>query len=86
MIGFEYFFQEKTLNVELEGNKIPKANLKCTCRFIRLLNLDTVRAMSRTNREIQIQNEFEYENNFKQCLLIIERKTSQLDLKRSYNF
>ena len=40
----------KTLHVE--GNKIPKANLKCICRFTRftgLLNLDTVRAMSRTD-------------------------------------
>ena len=44
--GFEYF-KEKTLHVE--GNKIPKANLKCTCRFTRLLNLDTVHQMSGTN-------------------------------------
>ena len=51
LIGFEYFW-ETTLHVE--GNKIPKANLKCTCRFTRFLNLDTVRAMSRTNRERQI--------------------------------
>ena len=44
----------------------------------RLLNLDTVRAMSRTNRELQIKNVFEYENEFKQCLLIFKYKTSQL--------
>ena len=52
LIGFEYFFRKKTLPVE--GNKILKANLKCTCRFTRLLSLDTVRIMSRTNRERQI--------------------------------
>ena len=34
-------------------------------------------------RELQIQNEYEYENDFKQCLLNIKYKTSQL--KRSYN-
>ena len=34
----------------VEGNKIPKANFKCACRFTRLLNLDTVHAMSRTNK------------------------------------
>ena len=39
--------RKKTFHVE--GNKVPKANLKCTCRFARLLNLDTVRMMSRTN-------------------------------------
>ena len=48
LIHFEYF-QEKTLHVE--ENKVPKANLKCSCRFTRLLNLDTVRMMSRTNSE-----------------------------------
>ena len=46
LIGFECFFLENTLHVE--GNKIPEANLKCTCRFTRFLNLDTVRAMSGT--------------------------------------
>ena len=51
LIGSEHFLG-KTLYVE--GNKIPKANLNFTCRFIRLLNLDTVRVMSRTNRELQI--------------------------------
>ena len=71
LIGFEHFVG-KTLHVE--GNKTPKANLKCTCRFTRLLNPDTVRAMSRANRQLQIQNEFEYENDFKQCLLIIKYK------------
>ena len=81
LIGFEYFLRKKSLHVD--RNKMPKANLKCTCRFTRLLNLDTVRAMFRTNRELQIQNEFEYENDFKQCLRIIKYKTSQL--KRSYN-
>ena len=45
LIDFEYF-QEEILHVE--GNKIPKANLKCTCRFLRLLNLDTVRETTRT--------------------------------------
>ena len=80
-IGFEYFFWKKTLHVE--GNKILKANLKCTCRFTRLFNLDTVGVMSGTNRELQIWNEFEYENDFKQCLLIIQYKTPQL--KGSYN-
>ena len=45
LIHFEYF-QEKIIQVE--GNKIPKANLKYTCRFIRFLNLDTVCMMSRT--------------------------------------
>ena len=60
-----------------------KANLKCTCRFTRLLNLDTVRVMSKTNKELQIKNEFEYENDFKQCLLIIKYNTSQL--KGSYS-
>ena len=39
--------QEKALHVE--GNKVPKANLKCTCRFTGLLNIDTVRMMSRAN-------------------------------------
>ena len=58
LIGFEYYFSGKTLHVE--RNKIAKANLKCICRFTRLLNLDTVRAMSRTNSELQIQNKFEY--------------------------
>ena len=48
LIHFEYF-REKTLRVE--GNIIPKTNLKCTCRFTRLLNLDTVRIMSRTNTD-----------------------------------
>ena len=62
----------------VEGITILKANLKCSCRFTQFLNLDTVHAMSRTNRELQIQNEFEYENDFKQCLLIIKKKTSQL--------
>ena len=57
LIGFEYFFWEKALHVK--GNKIPKANLICTWRFTRLLNLDTVRAMSRTNGELQIWNGFE---------------------------
>ena len=75
-------FQEKTLPL-VEGNKLPKANLKCTCRFTRLLNLDTVRVMSRTNRELQIQNKFEYKNDFKQCPQIIKYKTPQL--KRSYS-
>ena len=41
------YFHEKTLHVE--GNKIPKANLKYNCRFIRLLNLETVGVMSRTS-------------------------------------
>ena len=50
-IGSEYFL-EKTLYVE--RNKIPEANLKCTCRLTRLLNIDTVCAMSGTNRELQI--------------------------------
>ena len=68
------FFQEKTLHVE--GNKIPKANLKCTCRFTRRFNLDTVHAMSRTNRELQIWNEFEHKNDFKQCLLIIRYRVN----------
>ena len=49
--GFEDLL-EKILFVE--GNKVPKANLNSTCRFTRLLNLDTVRSMSRTNRELQI--------------------------------
>ena len=44
LIHFKYF-QEKILHVE--GNKIPKVNLKCTCRFTRLLNLDTFRMVSR---------------------------------------
>ena len=43
LIHFEYV-QRKALHVE--GNKTPKANLKCTCRFTRLLNLDTVCMMS----------------------------------------
>ena len=42
LTGFEYFL-EKTLHVE--GNKIPKTNLKCTWRFARLLTLDTACAM-----------------------------------------
>ena len=42
--------RKKTLHVE--GNKIPKANLKCTCRFTRLFNFNTVRALSRTNSEV----------------------------------
>ena len=47
LIHFEYL-KEKTFNVE--ENKIKKKrNLKCICRFTRLLNLDTVRMMSRTN-------------------------------------
>ena len=50
LIGFEYFLRKKTLHVE--GNKIPETNLKCTWRFTRLLNLDTVLVMSRTNREL----------------------------------
>ena len=51
LTGFKYF-SGKTLHVE--GNKTPKANLKCTCRSTRLLNLDTVRVMFGTNRELQI--------------------------------
>ena len=43
LIGLNIFW-EKSLHVE--RNKIPNTNLKCTCRFSRLLNLDTVRAMS----------------------------------------
>ena len=80
LISFEYFLG-KPLHVE--GNTMPKANLKCTCRFTWLLNLDTVRGMSRTNRELQILNEFEYESDFKKFLLSIKYKTSQF--KRSYN-
>ena len=34
-------------------------------------------------RQLQIQNEVEYENDFKQCMLIIKYET--LQLKRSYN-
>ena len=45
-IHFEYF-QEKTLHIE--GNATPKANLKFTYRFTQLVNLDSVRMMSRTN-------------------------------------
>ena len=48
LIHFEHF-QEKTLHAE--GNNIPEANLKCTCRFTRLPHLDTVRIMSKTNIE-----------------------------------
>ena len=47
LIDFEYF-QEKT---HVKRNKMPKANLKCTCRFTRLQTLDIIRAMSRTNNE-----------------------------------
>ena len=43
----EKALEEKTLHVE--GNKIPKLNLKCTCRFTPLLNLDTVCMMFRSN-------------------------------------
>ena len=45
-------FQEETLHVE--ENKISNTNLKCTCRFSRLLNLDTVPTMSGTNSELQM--------------------------------
>ena len=41
------YFQGKTLNVE--GNKMPKLNLKCTSRFTGLFNLDIVRMVSRIN-------------------------------------
>ena len=43
---FEHF-HEKILHVEV--NRIRKANLKSTCKLTRLLNVDTVRMMSRTN-------------------------------------
>ena len=46
LIDFEYF-QGKTLHVE--GNKILKANLKCTYRFPLLLNINTVSEMCRTD-------------------------------------
>ena len=39
LIDFEYFL-EKNLNAEV--TKIPKANLKCTCRLTRLFNLDAL--------------------------------------------
>ena len=74
LICFKYFLG-KTLHVE--GNKMPKANLKYTYRSTRLLNLDASSTCDvGANRELQIKNEFEYENDFKQCLLIIKYKTS----------
>ena len=48
LISFEYFLGKKLFMSK--EKKIPETNLKCTCRFTQLLNLDTVRAMSGTNR------------------------------------
>ena len=41
---FEYFHEKAP---HAEGNKIPKANLKCICSFTRLLNFDTVGRLGR---------------------------------------
>ena len=52
LIGVEYFL-EKILHVE--GNKIPhKSKFEIYLQVHSLLNLDTVRAMSTTNRELQV--------------------------------